>query len=86
VDYLRQIGPFLPGIPLLPTGGIPPADTPAYLQAGAVGVGLGGPLIGDALRADGDLGGLAARAEALVRALPPELTSIGGLPATDAHG
>jgi 2-dehydro-3-deoxyphosphogluconate aldolase / (4S)-4-hydroxy-2-oxoglutarate aldolase len=69
-DYLRQVGAFLPGIPLLPTGGIATADVPEYLAAGAVGVGLGSPLVGDGLRPDGDLAALTARAASLLRAIP----------------
>jgi 2-dehydro-3-deoxyphosphogluconate aldolase / (4S)-4-hydroxy-2-oxoglutarate aldolase len=71
--YLAQVGTFLPGIPLLPTGGIRPADVPAYFAAGAVAVGIGGPLLGDALSAGGDLGALTERAAA-IRAT----TAVGG--------
>lgn len=71
-DYIRQVGAFLPGIPLMPTGGIPPADVPAYLAAGAIGVGLGGPLLGDALSQGGDVEALAGRVATLLRALPPQ--------------
>jgi 2-dehydro-3-deoxyphosphogluconate aldolase / (4S)-4-hydroxy-2-oxoglutarate aldolase len=69
--YLAQVGAFLPGIPLLPTGGVRPADVPAYVQAGALGVGLGGPLLGDALTPGGDLAALTRRAADVVAALPP---------------
>jgi 2-dehydro-3-deoxyphosphogluconate aldolase/(4S)-4-hydroxy-2-oxoglutarate aldolase len=67
--YLRQVGAFLPGIPLLPTGGVDPAEIPAYLAAGAAAVGVGGPLLGDALRPDGDLDGLRGRAAAALAPL-----------------
>ncbi|MGZ4611878.1 MAG: bifunctional 4-hydroxy-2-oxoglutarate aldolase/2-dehydro-3-deoxy-phosphogluconate aldolase [Kineosporiaceae bacterium] len=69
--YLRQVGAFLPGIPLLPTGGVEPGEVPDHLAAGAVGVGVSGPLLGETLRPGGDLTGLADRAAALVRSLPP---------------
>jgi 2-dehydro-3-deoxyphosphogluconate aldolase/(4S)-4-hydroxy-2-oxoglutarate aldolase len=47
--YLRDLsGPF-PDLELMPTGGILLDDVPAWLDAGARAVGLGGPLIGDAL-------------------------------------
>jgi 2-dehydro-3-deoxyphosphogluconate aldolase / (4S)-4-hydroxy-2-oxoglutarate aldolase len=69
--YLAQVGAFLPGIPLLPTGGVQPADVPAYLRAGALGVGLGGPLLGEALAAGGDLRALTRRAADVVAALAP---------------
>ncbi len=43
-------------------------DVPEYLAAGAIAVGLGGPLFGDALSdaADGDLDALSARARRLL--------------------
>ena len=41
----------------------------AWLAAGAVAVGLGGPLIGDALALDGDLHALAERAQAVCAAV-----------------
>jgi 2-dehydro-3-deoxyphosphogluconate aldolase/(4S)-4-hydroxy-2-oxoglutarate aldolase len=72
--YLAQVGAFLPGIPMLPTGGVRPADVPAYLQAGALGVGLSGPLLGDALAPAGDLAALARRAAEAVAAVPAALS------------
>jgi 2-dehydro-3-deoxyphosphogluconate aldolase/(4S)-4-hydroxy-2-oxoglutarate aldolase len=65
-DYIRAVRAPLPQIPLVPTGGISIADAPEYLRAGAVAVGLGRPLVGDA-GADGDLDALRQRAEELVR-------------------
>ena len=67
--YLAQVGAFLPGIPLLPTGGVQPADVPAYLRAGALAVGLGGPLLGDALDPGGDLAALTRRAAHVLAAV-----------------
>jgi 2-dehydro-3-deoxyphosphogluconate aldolase/(4S)-4-hydroxy-2-oxoglutarate aldolase len=55
----------LPDIPLVPTGGVDIDSIGAWLGAGAVAVGLGGPLIGDALTPDGDLDALAGRARAV---------------------
>jgi 2-dehydro-3-deoxyphosphogluconate aldolase/(4S)-4-hydroxy-2-oxoglutarate aldolase len=75
--YLRQVGAFLPGIPLLPTGGVDPGEIGAYLSAGAVAVGLGGPLVGDALRPDGDLEALHARAVAALAPLGPPVPVAG---------
>lgn len=63
-QYLRDIRAPLPNIPIVPTGGIPIDDVPAYLSAGAIAVGLGSPLFGDSL-ADGDLAELAERAKKL---------------------
>jgi 2-dehydro-3-deoxyphosphogluconate aldolase/(4S)-4-hydroxy-2-oxoglutarate aldolase len=45
----------------MPTGGIEIADIATWLSAGAVAVGLGGPLIGDAATG-GSLAQLAVRA------------------------
>lgn len=59
--YLRHLRAPLDTIPLMPTGGVT-ADTVAdYLAGGAVAVGVGSPLLGDAL-IDGDLRALADRA------------------------
>ncbi|MEV7679367.1 bifunctional 4-hydroxy-2-oxoglutarate aldolase/2-dehydro-3-deoxy-phosphogluconate aldolase [Streptomyces sp. NPDC088341] len=60
-SYLRALkGPF-PELPFVPVGGVDAAAAREYLELGAVAVGVGSPLIGDA--ADGgDLGGLRARA------------------------
>jgi len=66
--YLRDVRAPLPDIPLIPTGGVAIDDVPAYLAAGAVAVGLGGPLFGDAL-SGGSLDDLAARARRLVAAV-----------------
>lgn len=45
--YLKALRAPLPGVPLVPVGGIALADVPTYLAAGAVAVGLGEPLVGD---------------------------------------
>jgi 2-dehydro-3-deoxyphosphogluconate aldolase / (4S)-4-hydroxy-2-oxoglutarate aldolase len=78
--YLTQVGAFLPGIPLMPTGGVRPADVPAYLQAGALGVGLGGPLLGDALTPSGDLAALTRRAAGVVADVAAALAPVGAVP------
>jgi 2-dehydro-3-deoxyphosphogluconate aldolase/(4S)-4-hydroxy-2-oxoglutarate aldolase len=59
--HLRRLRDPLPDIPLLPTGGVAIDQIDDYLAAGAFAVGLGSPLIGDALTG-GDLSALAARA------------------------
>ena len=47
-SFVRECrGPF-PGIPLLPTGGVTVETAPAFIAAGAIGVGMGGWLLGDA--------------------------------------
>jgi 2-dehydro-3-deoxyphosphogluconate aldolase/(4S)-4-hydroxy-2-oxoglutarate aldolase len=66
--YLRDVRAPLPDIPLIPTGGVAIDDVPGYFDAGAVAVGLGGPLFGDAL-SGGDLDALSERARRLVAAV-----------------
>lgn len=60
-------GPF-PGIDLVPVGGVGADDVAPYLRAGAVAVGVGGPLAGDAVDG-GDLDTLRARARAFLAAV-----------------
>ncbi len=60
--YLTAVRAPLPDIPLVPTGAVELDAIPDWLSAGAFAVGLGGPLIGDALSPDGDLEALAHRA------------------------
>ena len=59
--YLTDLHGPLPGVRILPTGGIGLDDIATWLAAGAVAVGVGGPLIGDAATG-GSLTALAARA------------------------
>jgi 2-dehydro-3-deoxyphosphogluconate aldolase/(4S)-4-hydroxy-2-oxoglutarate aldolase len=45
--FIRELrGPF-PDIPLLPTGGVTLETAPTFITAGAIGVGMGGWLLGD---------------------------------------
>ena len=64
--YLKAVRAPLPEGPLVPTGGVGIDDIGAYLAAGAVTVGIGSPLLGDAGDPGGDLGGLAERARRAV--------------------
>ncbi len=59
--YLRAIRDPLPGVPFVPVGGVNAALAAEYLAAGAVAVGVGSPLVGDAARG-GNLDALRARA------------------------
>ncbi|MBL1102140.1 bifunctional 4-hydroxy-2-oxoglutarate aldolase/2-dehydro-3-deoxy-phosphogluconate aldolase [Streptomyces coffeae] len=70
--YLTALrGPF-PDVPFVPVGGIDLAAARAYIAAGALAVGVGTPLIGDA--ADGgDLDALRLRARTWHRALAGEV-------------
>lgn len=60
-DYVRALGDPFPGIGLVPVGGVGLADVPRYFEAGALAVGVGNPLAGDAPRG-GDLAALRDRA------------------------
>jgi 2-dehydro-3-deoxyphosphogluconate aldolase/(4S)-4-hydroxy-2-oxoglutarate aldolase len=66
--YLKDVRAPLPDIPVVPTGGVDITSIGGWLAAGAVAVGMGGPLIGDALTPDGDLRALAERASAALEA------------------
>jgi 2-dehydro-3-deoxyphosphogluconate aldolase/(4S)-4-hydroxy-2-oxoglutarate aldolase len=60
-------GPF-PDVPFVPVGGIGPREAGDFLRAGAVAVGVGGPLMGDALDG-GSLAALRTRARELLAAV-----------------
>jgi 2-dehydro-3-deoxyphosphogluconate aldolase/(4S)-4-hydroxy-2-oxoglutarate aldolase len=60
-SYLKDLHGPLPGVRLMPTGGIAIGDIAAWLSAGAAAVGLGGPLLGDAA-SGGSLTALGRRA------------------------
>jgi 2-dehydro-3-deoxyphosphogluconate aldolase/(4S)-4-hydroxy-2-oxoglutarate aldolase len=59
--YVRALVDPFPDVPLVPVGGVDAAAAAAYLAAGAVAVGVGSPLLGDAATG-GDLAALAERA------------------------
>lgn len=61
---LRELRGPLPHVPLIPTGGVTAESAGALIQAGAVGVGAGGWLIGD-----GEPQGVRERATAIVAAV-----------------
>ena len=62
-DYLRALRAPFPEIPFVPVGGVDEESARRHLEYGAVGVGVGSPLVGDA--ADGgDLDALRARIRA----------------------
>ncbi len=66
--FLKHVLAPLDFVDVIPTGGIGVDDAADYLAAGAVAVGLGSPLVGDALTS-GDLDALRGRAERLVAGL-----------------
>lgn len=68
--HLKALRDPLPRVPLVAVGGVGLAEITAFREAGAIGFGIGGPLVGDAARG-GALDGLAARAEQFVQACRP---------------
>ncbi|MFR9775677.1 bifunctional 4-hydroxy-2-oxoglutarate aldolase/2-dehydro-3-deoxy-phosphogluconate aldolase [Micromonospora sp. MS34] len=66
--YLKALRDPFPDIPFVAVGGVGLADLPGYLAAGAIAVGVGGPLVGDAA-SGGDLGALRERARAYLAAV-----------------
>ena len=72
--YLKALRDPFPTVPFVPVGGIDAASALAYLAVGAVAVGVGSPLVGDA--ADGgDLGALRARIARWRAALAEEIAA-----------
>jgi len=69
-SYLAQVRAPLDDVPLIPTGGIGIADVPSLLSVGSLALGVGGPLVGDAL-SGGPQSDLAIRARLFVEAVAP---------------
>ncbi|MGV9713119.1 bifunctional 4-hydroxy-2-oxoglutarate aldolase/2-dehydro-3-deoxy-phosphogluconate aldolase [Gordonia sp. NPDC003424] len=65
VDYLAELRAPMPDVVIMPTGGVTLDAAHAYLDAGAVAVGVSGALFGTSL-VDGDLAPLAQRAQLLM--------------------
>lgn len=61
-DYLSALRDPLPGTPFVPVGGVGAETALEYLRRGAIAVGVGSPLLGDAV-SGGDLNALIERAE-----------------------
>lgn len=62
-EFIKAIkGPF-PELQIVPTGGIGKEHATAYLQAGALAVGVGGPLLPNAMIQNRDVEGLKAHAK-----------------------
>ena len=68
-QYLRDLLAPLPGLRLVPTGGIDAGNARAYLDAGAVAVGIGGKLVAAEVVASGDWARIAEQARACVAAV-----------------
>lgn len=63
--YLKALRDPFPGIPFIAVGGVGLAEAAGYWEAGAIAVGLGGPLFGDS-GSGGDLAPMRGRARAFV--------------------
>src|SRR5262245_28213150 len=68
-QYIRDVLAPLPFLRLVPTGGVGPENARAYLDAGAVAVGIGGNLVSTAAVAEGDWGRIESAARAVVEAI-----------------
>jgi 2-dehydro-3-deoxyphosphogluconate aldolase / (4S)-4-hydroxy-2-oxoglutarate aldolase len=66
--YLKAVRDPFPDIPFVAVGGVGLDDVPGYLTAGAIAVGIGGPLVGDAA-SGGDLDALRRRARSYLAAV-----------------
>lgn len=64
--YLRALRDPLPAVPFVPVGGVDAALAAEYLAAGAVAVGVGSPLVGDAAQG-GDLDALRERTAEFIK-------------------
>jgi len=68
-QYLRDILAPLPFLQIVPTGGVGAENARAYIDAGAVAVGIGGSLITAQAVAQADWGRITAGARAVVEAV-----------------
>ncbi|WP_410810084.1 bifunctional 4-hydroxy-2-oxoglutarate aldolase/2-dehydro-3-deoxy-phosphogluconate aldolase [Micromonospora sp. 067-2] len=69
-DYLGALRDPFPGTAFVPVGGVDVDGARRYLDRGAVAVGVGSPLLGDAVRG-GDPAALRERAAAFLAAVAP---------------
>ena len=68
-QYIRDLLAPLPFLKLAPTGGISAENARAYLDAGAVAVGIGGNLVSAAAVAEGQWDRIEGAAQAIVEAI-----------------
>ena len=68
-DHVAALGGPLPQIPLVPTGGVGPENAGAYIEAGAVAVGVGSAIVDDAAVANGEYGVVTENARRTVDAV-----------------
>ena len=69
LGYIKAIRGPLPFLKLMPTGGVSLENLAAFIQAGCVGIGLGGNLVSKRALQEQDWGGLTALAAQFVAAL-----------------
>jgi len=67
--YIADIRAPLPDVPLMPTGGVDATNAAAFLEAGAVGVAVGGSLVDPTAVARHEWHAIATRAALLVSAV-----------------
>jgi 2-dehydro-3-deoxyphosphogluconate aldolase/(4S)-4-hydroxy-2-oxoglutarate aldolase len=68
-EYVKALLDPLPHLRLLPTGGVTADNAPAFLEAGAIAVGVGGALVERDAVARGDYGRITERARRLTAAI-----------------
>ena len=68
-DHVAALGGPLPQVPLVPTGGVGPANAGAYVEAGAVAVGVGGAIVDADAVANGEYETIAENARKTVAAV-----------------
>lgn len=67
-DYVKAVKAPLPDAPIVPTGGVTPANVKAYVEAGACAVAVGGGLVNDERAANKDYQAIRESAMAFRRA------------------
>lgn len=76
-SYLRALRDVFPQVKIMPTGGITQQTAVEFLHAGALAVGIGGPLLEGALQGEG-IDQVADRAAKLLQELNGACTQAGG--------
>lgn len=74
-EHVAAINGPLSQIPLVPTGGVGPANAGAYINAGAVSVGAGGSIVDDRAVANDDYATITENARRMVEAVESVRTS-----------
>jgi 2-dehydro-3-deoxyphosphogluconate aldolase/(4S)-4-hydroxy-2-oxoglutarate aldolase len=66
-DYLRALRAPFPDVPFVPVGGVDAVSGRRHLELGALAIGVGSPLIGDAADEGGDMDALRDRIRTFLR-------------------